>query len=77
MLDNDAFVFDCVCHVFNFDKRNAFGKPGEMFINQITFTPSIKSCLLLESAYWVPKSSYASGTLMRSHAWSSRSRELT
>src|SRR5438105_2515719 len=35
MLDNDAFVFDCVCHVFNFDKRNAFGKPGEMFINHL------------------------------------------
>jgi len=27
----DAFVFDCVCHVFNFDKRNAFGPPGELF----------------------------------------------
>ena len=26
MLDNDAFVFDCVCHVFNFDMKNAFGK---------------------------------------------------
>ena len=26
-----AFVFDCVCHVFNFDKRNAIGPPGEMF----------------------------------------------
>ena len=35
MLDNDAFVFDCVCHVFNFDKRNAFGKPGEMFIDHL------------------------------------------
>ena len=21
-----AFVFDCVCHVFNFDKKNALGK---------------------------------------------------
>ncbi|MCS6882646.1 MAG: amidohydrolase family protein [Oscillochloridaceae bacterium] len=31
----DAFVFDCVCHVFNFDKRNAFGKPGEMFIDHL------------------------------------------
>ena len=19
----DAFVFDCVCHIFNFDKKNA------------------------------------------------------
>ena len=27
----DAFVFDCVCHIFNFDKRNAIGPPGEMF----------------------------------------------
>ena len=27
----DAFVFDCVCHVFNFDKANALGPPGEMF----------------------------------------------
>jgi predicted TIM-barrel fold metal-dependent hydrolase len=35
MLDNDAFVFDCVCHVFNFDMRNAYGKPGEMFINHL------------------------------------------
>ena len=26
-----AFVFDCVCHIFNFDKSNAFGPPGEMF----------------------------------------------
>jgi len=26
-----AFVFDCVCHIFNFDKRNALGPPGEMF----------------------------------------------
>ncbi|PMP78917.1 MAG: amidohydrolase, partial [Chloroflexus aggregans] len=31
----DAFVFDCVCHVFNFDKSNAFGKPGEMFIDHL------------------------------------------
>ncbi len=21
----DVFVFDCVCHIFNFDKSNAFG----------------------------------------------------
>ena len=27
----DAFVFDCVCHIFNFDKANALGPPGEMF----------------------------------------------
>jgi predicted TIM-barrel fold metal-dependent hydrolase len=28
---HDAFVFDCVAHVFNFDKDNALGKAGEMF----------------------------------------------
>ena len=27
----DAFVFDCVCHIFNFDPANALGGPGEMF----------------------------------------------
>jgi predicted TIM-barrel fold metal-dependent hydrolase len=27
----NTFVFDCVCHIFNFDKQNAFGSPGEMF----------------------------------------------
>ena len=27
----DAFVFDCVCHIFNFDPKNAFGTPGIMF----------------------------------------------
>ena len=27
----DAFVFDCVCHVFNFDKANALGPPGDLF----------------------------------------------
>src|ERR687898_559622 len=26
-----AFVFDSVCHIFNFDKRNAIGPPGELF----------------------------------------------
>jgi uncharacterized protein len=35
MLDNDAFVFDCVCHVFNFDMDNAYGKAGQMFINHL------------------------------------------
>jgi hypothetical protein len=29
---NEAFVFDCVCHIFNFDLKNAFGPPGELFI---------------------------------------------
>ncbi|CAN5558953.1 hypothetical protein BH24ACT26_BH24ACT26_00100 [soil metagenome] len=31
----DAFVFDCVAHVFNFDSKNAFGTPGEMFSNHL------------------------------------------
>jgi predicted TIM-barrel fold metal-dependent hydrolase len=34
MID-DAFVFDCVAHVFNFDMKNALGPPGEMFINHL------------------------------------------
>jgi uncharacterized protein len=34
MID-DAFVFDCVAHVFNFEKKNAFGPPGEMFDNHL------------------------------------------
>jgi predicted TIM-barrel fold metal-dependent hydrolase len=32
---NSAFVFDCVCHIFNFDMKNAFGPPGELFINHL------------------------------------------
>jgi uncharacterized protein len=31
----DAFVFDGVAHVFNFEKKNALGPPGEMFINHL------------------------------------------
>ncbi len=27
----DVFVFDCVCHIFNFDKSNAFGSAGDLF----------------------------------------------
>ncbi len=34
-MQGDAFVFDCVCHVFNFDKKNALGKAGEMFIDHL------------------------------------------
>ena len=30
MID-DAFVFDGVAHVFNFDEKNPFGTPGQMF----------------------------------------------
>jgi predicted TIM-barrel fold metal-dependent hydrolase len=31
----DAFVFDGVAHVFNFEKKNALGPPGEMFNNHL------------------------------------------
>src|SRR6266567_4179550 len=31
----DALVFDGVAHVFNFEKKNAFGQAGEMFSNHI------------------------------------------
>ncbi len=27
----DAFVFDCGCHIFNFDPANAIGPPGQLF----------------------------------------------
>jgi hypothetical protein len=32
---DDAFVFDGVAHVFNFEKKNALGPPGEMFNNHL------------------------------------------
>ncbi|HEX6988916.1 MAG TPA: amidohydrolase family protein [Bacillota bacterium] len=31
----NAFVFDGVCHAFNFDPSNAYGKSGEAFINHL------------------------------------------
>jgi predicted TIM-barrel fold metal-dependent hydrolase len=31
----DALVFDGVAHVFNFEKKNAFGQAGEMFSNHL------------------------------------------
>ena len=31
----DAFVFDGVAHVFNFESKNALGPPGEMFNNHL------------------------------------------
>jgi uncharacterized protein len=34
MID-DAFVFDCVAHVFNFDAKNALSQAGEMFSNHL------------------------------------------
>ena len=30
-IPKDVFVFDCVCHIFNFDKSNAFGPAGDLF----------------------------------------------
>ena len=46
----DAFVFDCVAHVFNFEKSNALGSPGEMFSNHLyafhaALTPSGETVL--------------------------------
>jgi predicted TIM-barrel fold metal-dependent hydrolase len=35
VIGDDAIVFDGVAHVFNFDKKNALGPPGEMFINHL------------------------------------------
>lgn len=32
---DSAFIFDCVCHIFNFDMKNALGPPGELFINHL------------------------------------------
>ncbi|HEX4908489.1 MAG TPA: amidohydrolase family protein [Actinomycetes bacterium] len=34
-MGDDAIVFDGVAHVFNFEKKNALGPPGEMFINHL------------------------------------------
>ncbi|HEX6989198.1 MAG TPA: amidohydrolase, partial [Bacillota bacterium] len=31
----NALVFDGVCHAFNFDPSNAYGKSGEAFINHL------------------------------------------
>lgn len=31
----DAFVFDGVAHVMNFEEKNAFGSPGAMFSNHV------------------------------------------
>jgi uncharacterized protein len=35
MIGNDAIVFDGVAHIFNFEKKNALGPAGEMFINHL------------------------------------------
>lgn len=49
----DAFVFDGVAHAFNFDKKNAFGRPGEMFIDHLyafhsVLTPADRTVLTPE-----------------------------
>ena len=31
----DAFVFDGVAHIFNFDEDNAYGSAGQMFSNHL------------------------------------------
>jgi len=35
VIGNDAIVFDGVAHVFNFERKNALGPAGEMFINHL------------------------------------------
>ena len=35
MIGDDAIVFDGVAHVFNFERKNALGPAGEMFINHL------------------------------------------
>jgi predicted TIM-barrel fold metal-dependent hydrolase len=35
VIGNDAIVFDGVAHIFNFEKKNALGPAGEMFINHL------------------------------------------
>ena len=53
MIGNDAIVFDGVAHVFNFEKKNALGSAGEMFINHLyafhaTLTPEGQTVLPAE-----------------------------
>jgi predicted TIM-barrel fold metal-dependent hydrolase len=50
VIGNDAIVFDGVAHVFNFEKKNALGPAGEMFINHLyafhaTLTPDGQTVL--------------------------------
>jgi predicted TIM-barrel fold metal-dependent hydrolase len=47
---NDMIVFDGVAHPFNFDPKNAFGRPGQMFIQHLyafhaTLTPPQRTVL--------------------------------
>ncbi|HET6686203.1 MAG TPA: amidohydrolase family protein [Jiangellaceae bacterium] len=60
MID-DAFVFDGVAHVFNFDEKNPYGTPGQMFSNHLyafhaTLTPDTQTKLPPESflKQWTP-----------------------
>jgi predicted TIM-barrel fold metal-dependent hydrolase len=53
VIGNDAIVFDGVAHVFNFEKKNALGPAGEMFINHLyafhaTLTPEGQTVLPAE-----------------------------
>ena len=68
---NGALVFDCVAHVFNFEKDNALGKAGEMFDNHLyafhqVLTPEGERVMSAEEFLreWWPK---------RSTAWSTTS----
>ena len=65
----DAFVFDCVCHIFNFDPTNAIGPPGQMFDEHLyafhqLLTPEG------ETDPAAARSSCASGASTRSTTWS-------
>jgi uncharacterized protein len=49
----DAFVFDGVAHVFNFEQKNAYGSAGEMFNNHLyafhqALTPANRTHLAAE-----------------------------
>ena len=66
----DAFVFDCVCHVFNFDKANALGPPGELFDEHLYAFHQLLTARASRSSR--ARSSSASGASTRSTRWSSR-----
>jgi hypothetical protein len=66
MID-DAFVFDGVCHVFNFDKSNAFGKPGEMFIEHLYAFHQVLNAPARRPS--PAKSTCANGRRTKSRAW--------
>ena len=71
----DAFVFDGVAHMFNFDAKNPLGRPGEMFSQHIyafhqALTPEGQTVL-------PPRSSSGSGRSRTSGAWCTTSRTRT